>query len=123
MLLAAGLAAGCKIGGDQSLIRQKRTVNAGPASQFIDEGIYANFRDDGFFVIRADGKLFVLSSCCTHRRCTLTAQPGRCFLCPCHGSTFDFTGHVTTGPARRDLPVLPARVDADANLLVEISGL
>src|SRR5580693_5101147 len=121
LLLTGGLAAGCKsaISGNVNG-RTERTVNAGPAGNFAADGIYGNFRDEGFFVIRRDGKLFALSAICTHRRCKLTVERDRSFYCKCHGSTFDPAGHVTEGPARRDLPVLATVTDEQGQLLVRL---
>ena len=120
LLLTTGLVAGCKtangIGGST------RTVNAGSASNFASDGVYNNFRDAGFFVIRRDGKLFALSAICTHRNCKLIAEPDRSFYCKCHGSTFDPNGHVTEGPAKRDLPLLPLFTNEHGQLIVTVTA-
>ena len=97
-------------------------VNAGLVSNYAADGIYNNFQDQGFFVIRKGGKLFALSAICTHRKCKLTAEPDRSFYCKCHGSTFDPCGHVTEGPATRDLPVFPASANEQGQLLVRVSS-
>jgi Rieske Fe-S protein len=122
LLLTAGLAAGCKAvdGNGHSAAGAEHTINAGSAGNYAGDGVYSNFRDQGFFVIRRGGKLFVLSAICTHRKCKLTARPDRSFFCKCHGSTFDPAGHVTQGPTRRDLPVLSAVTDANGQLLVKL---
>jgi Rieske Fe-S protein len=124
LLLTAGLVAGCKAvdDGGASATGVMRSLNAGPAGQYAADGVYKNFRNQGFFVIRQGGKLFALSAICTHRKCRLTAKLDGSFYCPCHGSTFDPAGHVTRGPAQRDLPALPAYVDEQGQLLVETSG-
>jgi Rieske Fe-S protein len=125
LLLTAGLAAGCKAvddGGDPVAAKAAHTVNAGPSGNYTKDGVYSNFRDEGFFVIRQNGQLFALSAICTHRKCKLTAEPDRSFYCKCHGSTFDPAGHVTEGPARRDLPVFPTGMDANGQLLVTLPG-
>ena len=97
-------------------------MNAGPASSYAGEGVYSNFRDRGFFVIRQGDKLFALSAICTHRKCTLAAEPDRSFYCKCHGSTFDPGGHVTKGPAKRDLPVLATFTNEQGQLVVDVSA-
>ena len=63
-----------------------------------------------------------MSSMCTHRKCKLEAEPNSTFSCPCHGSTFDASGHVTEGPATRDMPVFTTTVDARGHLLVSVVG-
>jgi Rieske Fe-S protein len=93
-------------------------VNAGPASRYIAEGVYGDFRDQGFFIVNRGGRVFALSSYCTHRKCKLTAEADRTFYCDCHGSEFDPSGKVTEGPATRSLPVFPSSTDAHGNLIV-----
>src|SRR5215471_12520515 len=96
------------------------TVDAGPASEYATEGVYGNFRDQGFFLVRKGARLEALSAFCTHRKCKLTAEPNRSFYCNCHGSTFEPDGKVTAGPAKRDLPILPTAVDGRGHLLVTV---
>jgi len=122
LLLTAGLAAGCETAKDGGTPAAKggRAVNAGLDSSYAGEGVYSNFRDRGFFVIRQGDKLFALSAICTHRKCTLAAEPDRSFYCKCHGSTFDRGGHVTKGPAKKDLPVLAAFTNEQGRLIVDV---
>jgi len=124
LLLTAGLAAGCQAvneGGGSG--KPERIVSAGPASRYATDGVYSNFRDQGFFVIRQGEKLFALSSICTHRKCKLNAEPDHSFYCKCHGSTFDPAGHVTLGPARRDLPEFSTTTDENGQLLVKLPAM
>jgi len=108
----AGLSAGGK----------ERVVNAGPAAQYLADGVYARYRDLGFFIVRRGAKLVAMSATCTHRKCKLDAEPDKTFYCPCHGSTFDADGKVTEGPARRDLPVFTVSTNEKGELLVKISA-
>jgi Rieske Fe-S protein len=119
LLLTAGLTAGCATAGipDTTTIK---TVTAGPVGKFAADGVYSDFRNQGFFIIRHGDKLFALSAICTHRKCKLNLQNDHSFLCPCHGSTFDAAGHVTEGPARRDLPILPSHTNEQGQLVVSI---
>lgn len=98
----------------------ERVVDAGPAGKFAANGVYDDFRDQGFFVIRKDDKLFALSIFCTHRKCKVKAEPDKSFYCRCHGSTYDPGGHVTKGPAKSDLPILATSVNEEGHLLVKI---
>ena len=100
-----------------------RVVNAGPVSNYADDGLYDGFLDQGFFVVRKGKELFALSSECTHRQCKLKVGSHRSFYCPCHGSTFDSSGKVMEGPAKRDLPILPSVTNENGQLLVTIPGL
>ncbi|MDA8429679.1 MAG: Rieske (2Fe-2S) protein [Geobacteraceae bacterium] len=126
VILSAGLLAGCAmtktgINGHSSDTR-KRDIDAGPADAFREEGVYDRFRNQGFFLIRRHGRLLALSSSCTHRSCTLNTVPDRTFICPCHGSTFDAKGAVTKGPAQKNMPLLPVRIDSRGRVLVQVSG-
>ena len=118
---AAVVGTGCNTveNGGSAAGGKERVVNAGPVGDYATDGVYGRFRDEGFFVVRHGEKLFALSAICTHRKCKLIAEPDRSFYCKCHGSTFDPVGHVTAGPARRDLPVLPTSVDENGQLLVK----
>ena len=122
LLLTAGLAASCQTvnNAGYSVTLKEHKVNAGPASNYVADGVYNNFCDQGFFLVRQGDKLFALSAICTHRKCTLTAEPDRSFYCKCHGSTFDPVGHVTEGPARRDLPILPTNTNEQGQLIVDV---
>ena len=99
-------------------------VDAGPLADIKADGVYGNgFREQGFFVIRRDKKVFALSSVCTHKGCKVRAQEDGSFLCRCHKSTFDADGRVTKGPATRDLPRLPVADDERNHLLVKLADV
>jgi Rieske Fe-S protein len=125
LLLTTAFAAGCGSTENAGISSAgtERVVNAGPVGDYARDGVYSAFRNQGFFIIRQGGELFVLSSICTHRRCKLDAKADHSFYCPCHGSTFNPDGHVTHGPAHRDLPVLPAVANANGQLLVTVPVL
>jgi Rieske Fe-S protein len=97
-------------------------IDAGPGNLYTADGVYDKFRDHGFFLVRANGKLVALSAYCTHRICKLTPQTDHTFMCKCHGSKFTEEGKVTEGPAKRDLPILPLSTSSDGHLLVDISA-
>lgn len=123
LFLSATFAAGCATapgGAGLGNGSRERTVNAGPAGQYLKDGVYDRYCDLGFFIVRRGAAIFAISSICTHRKCTLEAEDDRTFYCPCHGSTFDPDGHVTEGPARRNLPVLVLSTDDKGNVLVTI---
>lgn len=122
LILTATFVAGCSSmeNAGVSSVNRERVVNAGPVGNYAVDGVYTAYRGQGFFIIRQGEKLFALSSICTHKRCKLDAEPDRSFHCPCHGSTFDPNGHVTEGPARRNLPVLATSVNGNGHLLVTV---
>ena len=121
VILTSALVCGCQenggVGGKELV---SRDVDAGPIDDLAPEGIIERFRDQGFFLIRRGGKLVALSAICTHRYCKLNSLPDRSFVCKCHGSTFDAAGQVTTGPAKRDLPVFATSVDDRRHLIVHV---
>jgi Rieske Fe-S protein len=123
LLLMAALVTGCQAVNENApstAARKERVVNAGPVSNYAPEGVYPAFRGKGFFIVRRGGKLFAISAICTHRKCKLDVESDHSFYCPCHGSTFDQSGHVTHGPARRDLPALATSVNESGELLVTV---
>jgi Rieske Fe-S protein len=117
ILVTAALAGGKTVA---NTAPAERVVDAGPARGYSNDGIYANFRDQGFFVIRKGKELLALSALCTHRKCKLSSEPDRSFYCKCHGSAFDQNGKVTEGPARRDLPILTTVTNEKGHLLVRV---
>lgn len=54
-------------------------------------------------VARTGADAFVaLTATCTHESCTITGFDQN-YVCPCHGSRFDTSGRVLSGPATRSL--------------------
>jgi Rieske Fe-S protein len=95
-------------------------ADAGLVTSFDKDDVYDAFRDQGFFVIRRDKKLFVLSSICTHKGCKVRVSDDLTFFCKCHHSEFDKDGNVTKGPAKRSLPRLEVMVDERQHVLVNL---
>ena len=125
-VIAAAAAAACGCQGQSSEQREMATIqptviDAGLAADFQAPGIYDTYRNRGFFVVCKAGSLRVVSSMCTHRNCRLKLAPDRSsFVCKCHGSTFDENGHVTQGPAVRDLPHFEYAVNDQQHLSVHV---
>lgn len=123
-LTVAAALTGCQAPGSGALsspaLGNTHVVDAGPAGKYAADGVYSAYRDQGFFIVRRDGRLFALSSYCTHRKCKLNAEADHTFYCPCHGSTFDPGGKVTDGPATRDLPMLDTSGSPETRLLVKV---
>ncbi len=64
------------------------------------------------YVVRSAEGFYALSSVCTHLGCmTRFERDQNRIFCPCHGSRFDLSGHVTGGPAPRPLPRLDLSLD------------
>ena len=122
LILTAAAAAGCAgpgSGGDPLANRPRADLNIGPESDYAADGVYDRFRDRGLFIIRRNGRLLAISSICTHKYCKLSVSNDQSFYCKCHDSTFDREGHVTLGPARRDLPGFAVVKDEAGNLIVK----
>jgi Rieske Fe-S protein len=119
LLLAAACAAASKPQSVYGRNTAEQVIDAGALSNYSADGLYENFRDLGFFVIRNGDKLVALSSNCTHRKCRLKAEKDHSFYCKCHGSTFDPAGKVTEGPATHDLPSFPTS-NLKGHLLVRV---
>ena len=121
--LSGVLCAACATGNGKTMaaaVTAERMVDASPISDFSHDGVHDKFRGLGFFVIRRQGKLLALSAVCTHKKCKLAAETDGSFYCDCHGSTFDPSGKVTEGPAKRDLPFLSTQVNDHGHLLVRV---
>jgi Rieske Fe-S protein len=126
MVIVAAVSAGCDRSADQRKPTSATTPTSRPdepttkISEAVDAGAIGDFppntvsdvfRDQGFFVIHRDQKVLALSSVCTHKGCKVRLAKDQSFYCKCHGSTFDADGHVTKGPATRDLPRLMVATD------------
>lgn len=99
-----------------------RILDAGPLTDFANDDVYDKYREDGFFIIRRDKQIFSLSSICTHKGCKVRVVDDLSFVCKCHHSTFDKDGHVTKGPAKRNLPRLAIRLSDARNVLVNLDS-
>jgi nitrite reductase/ring-hydroxylating ferredoxin subunit len=121
VLSAATLATGCAA--NQPVHLQTASIDAGPATDFAADGVYSQFRSQGFFVIRKGSGLTAISSICTHRGCKVNVQEDKSFSCPCHGSDYDAGGNVTNGPAIHPLPTLPTTIDASGHLIIQATAV
>ena len=63
----------------------------------------------------ADGEWLVMLGVCTHLGCVPIEGAGDFggWFCPCHGSQFDKSGRIRSGPAPTNLPVPQARFVSD----------
>jgi Rieske Fe-S protein len=51
------------------------------------------------------------SSKCTHWGCEVALPENNVITCPCHKSTFDMSGKVTRGPAKKDLRAFSTKLE------------
>lgn len=69
---------------------------------------------DPIAVVRTDAMTAIaLDAVCTHQGCTLSFDSTQ-LSCGCHGSTFNFSGAATGGPARLPLRKLAAALMSDS---------
>jgi Rieske Fe-S protein len=68
-------------------------------------------------IFKEGGKLTALSLMCTHQQCPVDPQQGE-FICKCHGSKFAKDGTVLSGPAEKNLPWLPLKIDGNGDVSV-----
>ena len=79
-------------------------VRVGPPSDFEEGKVTDKFKDRNIWVVRYEGKIYALSTTCTHLGCTPNwLEADHKFKCPCHGSGFYITGVNFEGPAPRPL--------------------
>ena len=103
-LIALSTVPGCGGGGGTEASCSAGSIGVGDAKSLaIGEVRYVE--SQAIFICRDAGGYFAMDAACTHIGTDLdfvSAQAG--FKCPLHFSTFDFSGHVTAGPAMANLP-------------------
>ncbi len=68
---------------------------------------------------RVEGKVEALSSTCPHLGCAIGYDPGsKQYKCPCHRSAFGLDGEKLSGPSKRGMDPLVAKVGADGRIRV-----
>ncbi len=87
-------------------------VTAGPVDSFPN-GSITEFPAGRFFLVRAeDGGFLAVYRRCTHLGCSVSWKPDQNqFVCPCHGSHFDFYGDVENPPAPRALDTFAVLIE------------
>jgi nitrite reductase/ring-hydroxylating ferredoxin subunit len=95
-------------------------LDVGPASDYTADGPTMTWADDHHvIVVRQSGKIFAMTSKCTHHGCVVT-DTGSQFNCPCHNSDFQYDGELIDGPAKRALPRYGISVDTDGHIQVDV---
>ncbi|HEY0004440.1 MAG TPA: Rieske 2Fe-2S domain-containing protein [Pyrinomonadaceae bacterium] len=76
------------------------------------------------WVDKTPDRLFVIYARCTHLGCTPDWKAGENkFKCPCHGSGYDSEGINFEGPAPRPMDRAHVELDAEGQIVVDISRL
>ena len=97
-----------------------RPVDVGGVSEFRRNGIYDPVgAGRKFFLISRGGRLYAVSSTCTHKKVGLVIA-GDKLKCPRHGSGFTTEGRVTKSPARKSLPRYAIRLNNESRVIVDV---
>jgi cytochrome b6-f complex iron-sulfur subunit len=86
-------------------------VRAGKVEEFTP-GSVSLIKAGRFYLYRLeDGSFLAMWQRCTHLGCSVPwVEADKQFHCPCHGSVFDKTGQVLSGPAPRPLDLFPITI-------------
>ncbi|HTW93532.1 MAG TPA: Rieske (2Fe-2S) protein [Tepidisphaeraceae bacterium] len=97
----------------------------GSLADFPKDGLYNTLeKQHQILIARENGKLYVMTSRCTHHGGMLNIAPsGDHFICPIHHAQFDEAGNVIHGPARKPLVRYGISADDKGNLTVDPSKI
>jgi len=97
-------------------------VKVGFPEGYEDGKVVERYKDQNIWVVRYEGKIYALSTTCTHLGCTPNwLESAAKFKCPCHGSGFYITGINFEGPAPRPLERWAISTGDDGQLVVDKS--
>ena len=71
--------------------------------------------DAHYLIVKEDGSLenYAINAVCTHLGCVVPwNRAANKYICPCHGSQYDFTGKVVRGPAPLSLAIGHVKADS-----------
>ena len=93
-------------------------IKLGSVSDYA-EGTITFVESERIFVLRDDKGFRALSAVCKHLGCTVFwVETTSTYDCPCHGSVYDTTGAVISGPAPKPLDWLEIKKSPDKRLVV-----
>lgn len=117
VLLLAALSRGAAVAADDT--QSEGSLKAVPETKAgLPPGSVKDYRKLGNFFLLADSKgVYALSSVCTHAGCSVRSV-GTDLECPCHGSAFDRSGAVTSGPAKAPLAHFEVREATPGGTLI-----
>jgi cytochrome b6-f complex iron-sulfur subunit len=119
----------CGLGNAGELLASAPTMAAGAV---LDVGLKSDYAADGInttwmkapndvAVIRHSGRIYACTTVCTHRGAIVNADNNTGFVCPRHHASYDITGVVTNGPAKKPLSHYGISVNADGHIIVDKS--
>jgi cytochrome b6-f complex iron-sulfur subunit len=97
-------------------------VKVGFPENFEEGKVVERFKDKNMWIVRNEGKIYALSTTCTHLGCTPNwLESAAKFKCPCHGSGFYISGINFEGPAPRPLERWAIAIGDDGQIVVDKS--
>jgi cytochrome b6-f complex iron-sulfur subunit len=97
-------------------------VKVGFPDSYEDGKVVDRFKDKNMWIVRNEGKIYALSTTCTHLGCTPNwLEREQKFKCPCHGSGFYISGINFEGPAPRPLERWAISIGDDGQIVIDKS--
>jgi cytochrome b6-f complex iron-sulfur subunit len=104
------------------LAEPSNKVKVGFPENFEEGKVVDKFKDKNMWIVRNEGKIYALSTTCTHLGCTPNwLESAAKFKCPCHGSGFYISGINFEGPAPRPLERWSLAIGDDGQIVVDKS--
>ena len=95
-------------------------IDAGPVSDYQEEGTVQYFLSGRFYVTQYQGGLRALYQKCPHLGCRVPyCDSSARFECPCHGSFYNVIGEYIQGPAPRGMDRFKMSISGDGRVLVD----
>jgi cytochrome b6-f complex iron-sulfur subunit len=83
------------------------------------EGDPFRYPEGQFYVVHTEDGVQALWWKCVHLGCTVPWVSGQTqFICPCHGSIYEYNGSRVSGPASRAMDAFPVTVNDDGSLTI-----
>lgn len=97
--------------------RSKKEIDA---ARDVNVATLPDPQSDQARVKQGKDQWLVLVGICTHLGCIPIAHQGQYdgFFCPCHGSVYDTSGRIRSGPAPSNLPVPPYEFVSDSKIKI-----
>jgi cytochrome b6-f complex iron-sulfur subunit len=98
-------------------------VDAGPVSDFAEDGSVQYFLNGRFYITQHHGALRALYQRCPHLGCRVPfCESSTRFECPCHGSIYNVIGEYIGGPAPRGMDRFAISIHDD-HVMVDTSAV
>lgn len=94
-------------------------ISIGQGSVPEVDGAPFRFPEGQFYIVRTEDGVEALWWKCVHLGCTVPWVAGQTqFICPCHGSVYEYNGSRISGPASRAMDAFPVTVNDDGSLTI-----